>query len=184
MTLFFLYAILIIVGALMGVLLSRTQIFSRFPASVMSLMAALAVAGGFLLQLEYRHLQDKLTERAWPTVTGYVIEARIDTNRALMPRIQYEYTVGGKTFTGVTDLHIPAFGGKAKRLETADQVVRAYPSGRSVTVHYNPQQPEQSALRVGPTWDIFMKLGFGGFLLLLSSAGLVLGWSLRRKTIS
>ena len=181
MSLLLLFLILIAAGSLVGWLLSRTTLFTHLPVSVMSLFAALALAGGFLLQLEYRHLQQKLTERAWPTVTGYVIEARIDTSRALMPSILYEYEIGGRRYTNATDLHIPAFGGKAKRLETADQVVKSFPPGKAVTVHYNPANPEQSALRVGPTWDIFMKLGFGGFLLLLSSAGLVLGQTLRNR---
>ena len=123
------------------------------------LLALLLVAGGVLLITNIGRLQITLAQKKWPAVSGTILESKISDLRQAWPTIVYTYTVNGQEFTRSTHLHFPAFGGRTNRLDAATKVIAAYAPGEQVRVYYNPQNPSESLLKPGPTWDIFGQIG-------------------------
>ena len=161
-----------VVGLLGGFLLGRAG-FVQAPARWLYWLFILwSAAGVALIRVDSADLQDKIDQKHWPKTQGVIKAAEIMKTRSLQPRIIFVYKVDSLEYTCETNLNTPAFGGKNTRLATAEAVVGEYPPGKSVTVFYNPKNPADAALKVGPTWDIIMKLGFGVFLLLTGIMGL------------
>lgn len=100
----------------------------------------------------------------WPSVEGTVITSRVAGERALHPEIVYEYSVAGSTFRDSTGFDTPSFGGKSVKQDVAEAIVAKFPSGSRVAVHYNPEMPSQSLLRLSPDWSLYGKIGLGGVL--------------------
>ncbi len=116
-------------------------------------------------------------KKSWPIVSGEIISSVVSSERDRAPKIQYKYIIQGDTLTGVSNMNLPAFGGKGSRQDAAGKVVKAFPTGTVLQVFYNPDDPKDSYLKISPTWDVFMKLGLGVMLSLF--AGFLLG-----KTVS
>ena len=72
------------------------------------------------------------------------------------PKIHFTYTVGGREFTSET-YH---FGDQASNDATgAERIVKAYPVGQTVTVHYDAADPAQAVLLIGlEGGEIFLTL--------------------------
>ena len=153
----------------------------KAPFMVGALALLLVIAGAELLLTETAHLQRQMQHKQWPVVQGVVLQADITEDRARQPIIIYRYEVAGQAYEQTTNLQTPAFGGRNSRLSTAEAIISFYSTGKPVTVHYNPADPADSALRVGPTWDIFAKLSFGTTLLVLGLATLIAGILARRR---
>ncbi len=62
------------------------------------------------------------------------------------PLVVYEYEVNGIKYVSnrvrAQDQHGPTLGGSLY----SDQLLKRYPKGTTITVHYNPQNPKESAL--------------------------------------
>ena len=88
--------------------------------------------------------------RAWPTVTGRVLESSYSrgSSRAVTyrPHVLYEYRVGGRTWrnTSIWLTAMETFGEPAE----AEAFLRPWPVGGAAEIHYNPANPQQSALLV------------------------------------
>ncbi|MEW6050416.1 MAG: DUF3592 domain-containing protein [Candidatus Zixiibacteriota bacterium] len=124
----------------------------------------LLVAGPVLTYTESRTLTVFMSHRSWPTTEGEVVSSRVIGTRAFRPDIVYQYAVNGVVYTDSTTLETPPFGGRNSKYNVAETLAKEYPPGRPVTVHYDPLNPARSGLRVGPTWDVYGKLGLGGLL--------------------
>jgi hypothetical protein len=101
----------------------------------------------------------------WPSVTGYVIEARVDDSRLDMmkPVLRYRYEVGHRSYIGFR----VAFSGYGVSRSAMEQLIKPYPQGGAVTVYYNPQDPSSAVLDTTQPSDWWYWLVFGvGFLLL------------------
>lgn len=61
----------------------------------------------------------------------------------------------------MSHLDTPGFGNKRRRLEVAEKSTARYPAGTMIPVHYNPDCPEISRLRVGPSSGSYLQLTFG-----------------------
>lgn len=118
--------------------------------------------------------------QGWPQINGRVIDSRIIGTRAIRPNIVYEYTVNGREYRDSSSLDTPPFGARATKYGEADTLVALYPIGKEITIHYNPEQPSQSRLRVSPPWNLFGKMGLGALLYALGLFA-VLGFIFRRK---
>ncbi|MHC4891346.1 MAG: DUF3592 domain-containing protein, partial [Planctomycetota bacterium] len=107
-----------------------------------------------------------IASSSWPVATGLIQDSGIETeedmssasgrrNRTYTAKVRYTYSVGQKNFTADRVCFGYYGGSDGRRART----IRArYPVGATVSVHYNPQQPEQSVLETGSTW--FMNLWF------------------------
>ena len=168
-----------LVGGLSAFGARRWMVGLRPPFLALGLV--LLIAGPILTITESRWLSVYQSHRAWPTVEGAVVTSRVIGTRAFRPDIVYEYTVNGAVYRDSTTLETPSFGGRNSKYNVAETIAKEYPPGRSVTVHYNPSNPSESGLRVGPTWDVYGKLGLGA---LLFGLGLfwVVGYGIDRVT--
>jgi hypothetical protein len=87
------------------------------------------------------------------------------------PKIRYEYEVQGQRYEG--DRY------DILRLRTSDrarvqEIVAQYPVGQECTVHYNPQNPQESVLskETGGTFA-WVFIGMGGLIVLIGVVELV-----------
>lgn len=137
------------------------------------LIAAGLLLGWFALNEFRAHERMK----SWPTTPGLVVSSSVIGERAFRPQIVYEYDVEGITFTDTSFLDMPSFGGRNNRREAADTMAAEYPVGKTVTIHYDPESPALSHLKVGAPWSVYGKMGLAGVLIIL---GLVIEFVLIR----
>jgi hypothetical protein len=80
----------------------------------------------------------------WPSVTGQVIESRVDDAHLEMtkPVLRYRYQVGTQSYVGFR----VAFSGYGVSRRAMDQLIEPYPQGSTVSVFYNPQDPSSAVL--------------------------------------
>jgi hypothetical protein len=95
---------------------------------------------------------------AWPSVPGEVVvsEARPGEGGPVL-RFEYVYNVEGRTFRGSHVSNALVGWGEPK----PGEVVRKYPPGSKVLVHYNPRDPRKTILEPGASgWTLVgMALG-------------------------
>lgn len=139
-------------------------------------LAVLAAAG---LGCVYAVIQigRSLLARAWPTVEGEIVDARVvrinndQNSRGLDRFVTYRYHVGGQSYSGnrvrfglepTPTSIVPAVGGGSN---LGASLAAEYPRGKPVRVHYNPRRPEESVLYLTPNlrvWVILVAaIGFG-----------------------
>jgi len=136
-------------------------------------------AGIFLLAWGGYEIRRAYESRSWPNTQGTVIASYIDkrshrdsnnhTRIVYTPKIRYQYQVEGKHYT----CKRIAFGGESGgKRSKAKKVVDKYPSGKKVTVYYNPQDPKVAVLKAGFSWGavfaflagiVFFAVGVMGF---------------------
>jgi hypothetical protein len=151
-----------VVGVVMG-LLWRARSFRVAPIAL-AIGVMVWMLGVVLVSRQIEELHKAAAIQQWPSTAGTVLDSRVIGVRAFRPNIVYQYVVGGVTFRDSTDLDQPGFGGRNNKRNAAETIIALYPPGTRVTVHYDPEQPSVSLLRVSPDWSIFGKLGLGGFM--------------------
>lgn len=120
-------------------------------------------AGIFLMAWGGNELKKAYESRSWPGTPGTITSAYIQTSHhrssegrsstSYAPKVSYRYTVEGKTHM----CDRIAFGGASGGMESwAKAVVDEYPSGKQVTVHYNPQDPSVAVLKTGFSWGALL----------------------------
>ena len=124
------------------------------------LTLAMFAAGIFLMAWGVYEIKGSNESRNWPSTQGtisssYIREqTRRDSKRhtsiTYFPRVLYQYKVDGRHYTS----HRIEFGGESGGMKRmAKKVVDRYPSGKKVTVYYNPQDPKYGVLEAGFTWS-------------------------------
>lgn len=136
---------------------------------------------------------------AWPSVEGSVLSSEAEmqvTNRpstsgttrttsvAYYVAVQYQYEVAGNPY--VASRIALGEGGRAsefyeERAEAEAAAAERFPTGSSLTVYYDPDDPTSAVLEPGSNWGTFVPLLFGLFL---GGAGGVLYYGARRPPIS
>jgi MFS superfamily sulfate permease-like transporter len=119
------------------------------------LTIAMLAAGIALLAFGAVEFKRALASKSWPSVTGAITSSSIQkkqtrkNNRTVIsyyPRVQYRYTVAGKTHSADRI----AFGGTAGGSRSkAQKIVNQYPSGKTLPVYYDPDDPSVAALETG-----------------------------------
>jgi hypothetical protein len=107
-------------------------------------MGVLILALGFAL---VKMVLKTRTSKDWANTVGTIIESRIEVQKDSEgqtdhPIVAYEYTVNGQLFRSQQI----DFGGEGSGGTGAKSLVKKYPSGKSVTVYYNPNNPSEAVL--------------------------------------
>ena len=87
--------------------------------------------------------------RNWATTTGKIITSRVEVSggeyTSVRPFVVYQYNVYSQDYSNsqikAGDVHMSSYNSRA-----AYDKVDKYPVGSEVTVYYNPEDPQQSAL--------------------------------------
>ena len=149
--------------------------------------AVFGILGLIFLIIALRSRKKAKASQSWPTVPGTVTAASLQENREIdedgsvsytyEPVVQYRYAVMGHEYVGSKI----AFGANTFGRAQAEQKVNAYPPGAAVTVHYNPDKPEEAVLETQAAGgSVFLIVGIIFLLIALgaccfSGAGLAMG---------
>jgi hypothetical protein len=121
----------------------------------------------------------QFTARSFPAVNGQIIHSSVETewlgNKSkgqtafFRSEMHYQYQVNGRTYEGSRYRFEPDQSDSNPGPATA--LVNAHPNGSSVTVFYNPREPEESLLSPGVTghdlflFPLFAFMAFGSLAL-------------------
>ena len=148
------------------------------------LALAMLIAGVFLGYVGWKDLQHARASSSWPEAPGTVTSSGVSqqetrdtkthrTRITYKPGVYYNYKVNGRAFSSDRI----SFGDySSSNRSRAQKIVSKYPRGKSVTVHYNPEEPGMAVLETRLSWSVFVPLA-GGILflavgvLVLRSAG-------------
>ena len=119
-----------------------------------ALIVLFFAVGIVIAAFSYNGYRTSLASESWPSVTGSIVRSEIERQTSTSgegadkkttvneyPKIAYQYHIDGKTYTSRKISFVSP--GNAK------QVVSRYPVGKSVSVSYNPDKPEQAVLVPG-----------------------------------
>jgi hypothetical protein len=167
-------------GALFLVLaFQRAKVHHKWIA----LASALAVlAGGYLMGLGTEDLILSLEARRWPTVQGVVLNSWVEEKWSrrgpyYVPRVEYRYTYGGKTYTSRRIWT----GGRweSSNPSGAQKIVSQYRPGLPLRVYVRPGDPAFSVLETGVAIPVMMWFVVGLGILVAGLMVLALGmWEL------
>jgi hypothetical protein len=116
--------------------------------------------------------------QSWPRVTGTIVRSEVESFREMTgghtsimyrPAVEYAYTVGALALRGnQIKLAMTTSGSQ----DYAQSVVKKYPQGSTVEVHYDPANPATAALEnpTGATWWV-AALAAAAFALSVSQLG-------------
>ena len=126
------------------------------------------VLGGFGM---YRYNMGR-ESGSWPVVQGKITYARPEPRRVKSrtqyhPGVRYTYTVNGRSYTGN---RITASEIYQKSRSGAEDILRKYPVGGQIPVHYNPADPGVSLLETGLPKNVLVLLGGAAACLFFAGA--------------
>ena len=135
--------------------------------------ALLAVIGLIGLAQAFRQWRQAAAAQAWPSAKGKISASTVDS--AWNPEganywIKYDYTVDGRQYTGKTVSFDPPFRPQVNK-RRAD--LKRYAVGTSVTVYYDPHNPERAVLERHIPWEQIITMLAGGLLAFVWAALLV-----------
>lgn len=135
-------------------------------AGILALVSAILIAIGWF---NHRRAQAAL---AWPMAPGQVLASGIgqengENGVTYFPQVSYAYNVNGQTFQ---NQRIVFGGGQTGNPAPAEKMAARYPAGSSVSVYFNPANPQDAVLerRSGST-GLLVGLGVA---LLIGGCGL------------
>jgi|LSQX01.3.fsa_nt_gb hypothetical protein len=147
---------------------------------------AFCVFGVFVLVMNARDRKKAQASMGWPSVEGKILEqhVRVDmtsdedgTRVSYVPEALFGYAVEGSSYTGkrIEFGMEPSFNVREK----AENFLTPYPTGSTVTVFYNPENPQEAVLLqsmrkkvVGLIAGIVL-LVLGAFLIIYAGIGLI-----------
>jgi hypothetical protein len=138
-------------------------------------LGVMAVIGLILIVKESNALVEISEKKQWTKTTGKVLASEMRGKKAYIPFVKYEYELNGKTYTAETELYSPQWGGKLLRKETSEGILAMFKPESAITVYVNPKNHADSVLEILFGWDLFIRLGVGMFLWLVSTAMLYFG---------
>ena len=139
--------------------------------------ALFATVGGATIGWSLWAAWQSFASRNWRTTQGVILVSDLQRNRdaegGFMYRaeISYTYSVNNEEFiAGRT-----RFGDwlQLSWSTPAARIVRRYPKGSSVVVHYDPSEPAEAVLEPGASWFVLGALALGLVLGLLGLAAVL-----------
>jgi hypothetical protein len=107
----------------------------------------------------------------WPVAEGTILKAALEEvsdaeSSKLIPHLLYEYRVAGKRYVSSRI----TFAQRAFDNDTwSKDLVRRYPIGSKVKIHYDPVEPNEAAIFVGVTYHGYAQPIFGLVLLIATA---------------
>lgn len=125
---------------------------SNFYALIIGLFALM----GLLLGIwSWRNISKAKKQTSWSSVEGEVVKTTSSTEAGdFKPKVEYRYTVTDQTYDGFLALATS----DVVLHECATSQLDKYPIGGSITVYFDPENPEDSTLEPGvksDDWFIF-----------------------------
>lgn len=139
-----------------------------FKRLLLAFMALISVGlGTALLCLEAQSLTKEKSSTNWFTTGGIVLLTDYERTSAgrrtsNAPYVTYSYRAQGESYTSSSH----SFGDDL----TDREVFERYPSGRSVTVYYNPKHPQETTLMKGVSTKTLAGVRFAQIILGLALA--------------
>ncbi len=121
--------------------------------------------GLIIAVFESESINGYLEMRSWPAVNGTIRTSTVVEERAFRPEVTYEFHVNGSDYSRTTDLQMPPFGGRTSKMDAAQKLSGMYPDNSRVVVYYNPENPNNSRIKIGVPVENYLKLSFSFFLL-------------------
>ena len=118
----------------------------------MVLAGVVALLSLWAIHFESRQISLVMQKRGWPRAEAIVDSTRVLGKRAFRPQVYYHYSVQEVEYQGVSDLHMPGFGGRLNRLDSAEKMAAEHQQGHRLQVYYNPNRPQESLLTVVPSF--------------------------------
>jgi hypothetical protein len=118
------------------------------PILQLGLDVTMLLGGLALILLLTVEIRNSTEAKAWPITAGQITSSDLQTcafcdGPKYTVRVRYEYVTAGQAYVGPKVL----FGTHSFDSQTeADALLRTYPSGASVPVHYKADNPGQSVL--------------------------------------
>jgi hypothetical protein len=145
---------------------SATQQSTQATSQRTTLLITLAMfaAGIFFILWGGYEIMAGYASKKWPSAEGKITSSYVqkqvrsieDSSKkpTYYPKVRYQYSVGGKSYTGDRINFSGGEGGEKKSKSQA--VVDRYPSGQKVIVYYDPKHPDKAVLERGIIWKTFM----------------------------
>jgi hypothetical protein len=129
------------------------------------------VVGGGLAYWGWTVLQKAQASTSWPSVSGRVVESDVsywndEDGNYYRPEVSFEYTVDGRQYEA-TRINFSS----DQSYDTTDdawEVANRYPTGETVSVYYDPEEPETAVLEPGATTGSYLLLAIGAVFILVS----------------
>jgi uncharacterized protein DUF3592 len=109
-------------------------------------------------------LVESVGSHRWQTTEGVIIASRVHEEPGVegltyRPKVLYRYSVNGSEHVASRTKF--GDGVSLSWSSPARQIVRTYPVGTAVTVHYNPADPADAVLEPGVNGWILSEIAFG-----------------------
>jgi hypothetical protein len=159
-----------------GVIAFLISLFSKsfYPARIWKIVfVAFVLVGIISIFKESREIDFSFELRKWPTTAATITSAEIAGIRAFHPIIKYEYELAGVKHTDSTDMDLPGFGNKRTRYSNSEKIIKEYPAGTVLTIHYNPENPSISRVHINAEYSSYLILTTGVMLYGIGFFGLV-----------
>ena len=113
-----------------------------------------SLLGLVLLAMFFAEARRMHAARNWPSTSGVVVRSEVEevtsssdsSTGSLMPFVMYRYSVAGQHYHARQIKLGMTSGGS---LRAAEKQIAPFPVGKTVTVHYDPEQPADAALIYG-----------------------------------
>ena len=137
-------------------------------------VALLVLLAAFSLAVAGRDLWRDRASSRWPTVPGRITEVGVEKRRlhrrtVFVCRVAFRYVVDGAEYRS-TQASFDDYWGMGPSEAAAATLATRYPEGKTVTVHYDPRQPERGVLEPGvPRAQIVLKAGMALVFLVVAA---------------
>lgn len=140
----------------------------KWKAGALLVAAVVLFISSWLVVYSIGQLNHFSAYKNWRTAEGRVTTSKVVGDRAFRPDVEYTYEVNGISYSGMSTLDMPGFGGRMNRLHMAETLSKMHPVGSRLTVYYNPEDPQQSLLIIHPPYSVYLKLASSAILFPLS----------------
>jgi hypothetical protein len=120
-----------------------------------------------------RVIADAWATKSWPSVSGRIVESRVDTyedstggETMYTTRLRYQYLVNDARHSGSS---IGLLDHSSSSLHEMSRLAERFPAGAEVAVYYDPRDPRTALLEPGPALLSFAPLLFGLLALLVGA---------------
>ena len=116
-------------------------------------------------------LQNARASADWPSVEGRITSSLVDHSTdaegadSYSPEVTFVYVEDGRSY----ESHTIKFGENSYSSERkAQEILSRYPMGQTVTVFYDPENPEKAVLEPGVSSGSYIVLGVGALFVVIA----------------